>query len=47
MYWARVRGNYEDYYGSWIPTGCTNLDDAKDYLKMFYGPRIVAEWVKL
>lgn len=42
-----VRARMNDEYGRWIPTGCANLADAKEYFTVFYpSPKgQVIEWL--
>lgn len=50
MWWARTK---DKGYGDWIPTGCADLYDAKDYIELHYrtpvfGAKVhVREWLKL
>lgn len=47
-YWhARVRIEKDDY-GRWVPTGCSDLDDAKYYIRVYYQTTgQVVEWLQL
>lgn len=46
-WWARVidKGVSGNDYGRWVPTGCLELEAAKDYLIMYGG--FVKEWLQL
>lgn len=51
-WYARIRSG-SDYYGTWIPTGATTLEEAKEYMELFYrtpwtgGKPTVREWLQL
>lgn len=47
MWYARIL--YETIgYGVWTPTGCTELETAKEYIKTYYRPSgRVVEWLKM
>lgn len=46
FWYARISSNGD--YGRWIPTGCTELEQAREYIKLHYRPEgIVVEWLLL
>ncbi len=46
-WWVRIRSNVNDY-GRWVPTGCSDFLDARDYIRIYYQPDgHVVEWLQL
>lgn len=48
MKW-HVRVSYKtNDYGRWIPTGCSDLDEAKEYMAIYYRTSgVIVEWLQL
>lgn len=47
-WWARVnQGDTKDKYGRWVPTGCTDKNEAVEYMRVYPGMRLVVEWLLL
>lgn len=44
-WWARLRDGSD--YGTWKPTGCVDLNDAKDYIRLYHSNQPVKEWLQL
>lgn len=46
-WWARVGVQRDNpyNYGRWIPTGCTTLAAAENYISTYPGERTVFEWL--
>lgn len=44
-WWARLRDGSD--YGTWKPTGCADLLEAQDYIRLHHGNQPVKEWLQL
>lgn len=46
-WWARL-ATENDYYGHWVPTPETDLEEAKFYIKHIRRPEgVVVEWLQM
>lgn len=48
-YWhARIRLRGGDHYGRWVPTGCADLEAAREYIHIYYKPDgFIVDWMQL
>jgi len=50
-WWARIPNSTNPYrsYGSWYPTPCTDLDEAKAYARSYWWLKshTIVEWMQL